>query len=222
MSLSNPRTIYGVHSVTPYSRTDGTYYGTAKVLGEASVSLKGELTKLYGGASKFPWAVEDGVINSEISLKLKEYPDFLFQLFLGKAPTAVSADTAGAVTTLTNVYGSTAKSATIGVASVAVKAAAKTDLKLTKYLVKVVSATTVDVYAGSDVDFGRGTAKVFENDALKITATPLTIVSATATEIPGYGVELTGGSGTIAMTAGDTASFEVKPPSTSSMSVKVG
>lgn len=222
MSLSNPRAIFGVYSVTPYSRTTGEPYGTAKVVGEASVGLSGELVKLMGGASKYPWAIEDGAISSEISMKFKEYPDFLFELFLGKKPTASGADTAGACSALTNKKGTSLQSATTGIASAAVKAAAKADLKFTKYVVKAASSTTVDVYAKSDIDFGRGTDKVYEDDLLKITASPLTIVASTAVEIPGFGIELTGGSGVIGMTAGDTAEFDVKPPSTKSMEVVIG
>jgi hypothetical protein len=220
--LSNPRIIYGVYSVTPYNRTTNAPYGTAKVVGEASIGLSGETVKLSGGASKYPWAIEDGPINAEVSLKLKEYPDFLFELFLGKAPTVAAADTAGAVTTLTNVFGSSLMSATIGVASVGIKSGSKGDLKFTKYVVKAASATTVDVYAMSDEDFVRGTDKAFVSDGLKITTTPLTITAATPIEIVGFGLELTGGSGTIGMTIGDTASFEVKPPSNGSMSLRVG
>lgn len=222
MGLSKPRSIYGVYSVTPYNPETGEFYGTAKVIGEASVNLSGELQKLMGGASPYPWDVQPGTISTEISLKLKEYPDWLFELFLGKAPTNVAADSAGSVTTLTNKKGASVMSGTTGIASVAVKAASKADLKFTKYVVVATDATHVDVYAGSDIDFNRGTDKVFENDDLKITASPLAISSGAPVDVPGFGLELTGGSGTIALVAGDTATFEVKPPSSKSMSVRVG
>jgi hypothetical protein len=222
MGLSNPRIIYGVYSVTPYNRTTGEAYGTAKVVGQASVNLTGELNKLMGGASNYPWAIENGAINSEISLKLKEYPDFLFELFLGKAPTTLAADATGAVTAITNKKGASVVGAP-GIASLAITAVTgAAELKFTKYLVKAASPTTVDVYGMSDINFTRGTDKTFENDALKITATPLTITAAGTTDIPGYGLTLTGGAGAIGMTAGDTATFEVKPPSSKSTSVRVG
>lgn len=222
MSLSNPRLIFGVYSVSPYNRTTGEPYGIAKVIGEASMALSGELVKLMGGASKYPWAIEDGAINSEVSMKLKEYPDFLFQLFLGKAPTTAGADSSGACSTLTNKKGSSVMHASTGIATATVKAAAKADLKFTKYVVKATDATHVDVYAMTDIDFKRGTDKSFETDLLKITASPLTITASTPTEIPGFGIELNGGSGTIGMTADDTATFEVKPPSSKSMEVTIG
>lgn len=222
MSLSNPRAIYGIHSVTPYSRTTGLPYGMLRVLAGSQLALAGDLVELRGGSSKYPWAIEDAAINCEMSLKVKEYPDFLFELFLGKAPTSATADTSGAVTALTNKNGSSCMHATTGIASVSVKAAEKADLKFTRYVVVVTGAEAVDVYAMSNIDFARGVDKDFVNNALKITASPLTIVASTAVEIPDFGLELTGGSGTIGMTVGDTATFEVKPPSSESMSVRVG
>lgn len=222
MALSQPRVIFGVHSITPFSRTTGEAYGTAKVIGEASMSLSGELVKLMGGSNKYPWAIEDGAINAEISMKIREYPNFLFELFLGKAPTLSTVDTAGTVSTLTDKYGTSTVDATTGIASVAVLAASKANLKFGRYLVKVVTATTVDVYALSDVDFARGTDATFVNDSLKITSSPLTITSGADTNVANFGFKLVGGSGTIGMTAGDTATFEVLPPSDSGADVKVG
>lgn len=222
MALSDPRIVYGVHSIAPYSRTTGLPYGIAKVLESSNFSITGELNALNGGASKFPWAIEEANVTAELQLKVKQIEDWMFELFLGKAPTLVDTpDATGDVTTLTSKVAGVF-SATVGVASVGLKSGATADLKFGKYIVKYVSATTVDVYALSDVDFNRGTDKTFENDALKITASALTIATSTAVEIPGYGLELTGGSGTIALVAGGTATFEVLPAFTKSMSVTIG
>lgn len=221
MGLSDPRSFYGVHSFSPYKRSDGTFYGIVKCIGKSSLSLSGDTVELRGGSNRFAWAVEDGAINAELSIMPRSYEDFLFEVFLGKAPTAVTADTAGTVSTLTNKKGTSAVAAT-GMTTATVKSGSKADLKFTKYVVVVASATTVHVYAGSDVDFARGTDLDFVNDLLKITNSALTITQATAVEIPNTGVELTGGAGTIGMTVGDTATFEVKPNSTKSMSVTIG
>lgn len=221
MGLSDPRGIYGVHSVTPYSRTNGAFYGTLKVLDGSSLAVEGSLVELFGGSSKFPWAVESGEYKVEMSMKISQFENFLFELFLGKAPTANAAETSGSVTTLTSkVTG--LFSATVGVASVGLKSGKSADLKFAKYLVKYVSATTVDVYASSDIDFARGTDAAFQDDYLKITASPLSITTATAVEVPGTGVELTGGSGSIALVAGGTATFETRPINTGSTSVRIG
>lgn len=222
MALSDPRIVYGVHSVAPYSRTTGLAYGIAKVLAASNFAITGELAQLFGGASKFAWAIEETNVTAELQLQVKQVEDWMFELFLGKAPTLVDTpDTTGDVTVLTSKVAGVF-SATVGIASVGLKSGATADLKFGKYIVKYVSATTVDVYCLSDIDFNRGTDKEFVNDALKITSSPLTITTATAVEVPGFGIELTGGSGTIAMTAGGTATFEVLPAFTKSMSVVIG
>lgn len=223
MALSAPRVFFGVHSFSPYSRSTGLPYGIVKVLKGSSLSMEGELSELMGGSSKNAWAVEDGAIKTEMGLKFSEYPDFLFELFMGIAPTANAAETAGAVaTTLTNVYGTSAKSATVGVASVGLKSGSSADVKFGKYIMKVVSATTVDVYYLSDIDIARGSNGTMQGDTLKVTASALTIATSTAVTIPSFGLELTGGSGTIGMTTGDTASFAIRPVNTGSSTVRIG
>jgi hypothetical protein len=222
MALSTPRTIFGVHSATPYSRTNGLPYGILKVLKGSSLNISGDLVKLTGGSSKYPWQIEEGLLKAEIGLKVSEYPDFLFELFGGKAPTAASTDTTGTVSTLTDKYGTTLVGST-GIASIGITASTgAAQLKFGKYVVKAVSGTTVDVYLLSDIDIARGDDATYQNDALKITASALTITTGGTIVIPNTGLEFTGGAGTIGMTTGDTATFEVKPPSTASMAVTLG
>lgn len=218
MALSSPRILFGVHQFTPYRRSTGDFYGTVRVLASSSLALSGELIQLNGGSNRYPWDIQDGNISAEISLTVKEYPDFLFELFLGKAPTTDTSGTSGAVTTLAEVRGDLVS--TVGLASVTVTTAA--DLKFGKYIVKAVSATTVDVFASTDVDFRRGDDMEFVNDALKITVTPLTIVTDTPVAVPDFGISLTGGSGTIGMTTGDTAEFYVQPVYNSRTEVTIG
>lgn len=221
MGLSDPRGIYGVHSATPYNRTTGAFYGTLKVLDGSSLNVEGSQVKLMGGSSKYPWAVEQGEYNVEMSLKVSQFENFLFELFLGKAPTENVAEASGSVTTLTSKVTGIVD-ATVGIASVGLKSGSSSSVKFGKFVVKYVSATTVDVFAASDVDAARGTDFEYQNDLLKITASPLTITSGGATEIPGTGLEFTGGSGTIALVAGGTATFESRPINTGSTSVRVG
>jgi hypothetical protein len=222
MSLSDPRIIYGVHSIAPYSRTTGLPYGVAKVLASSNFSITGELVQLFGGSSKFAWAIEEANVTAELQLNVKQVEDWMFELFLGKAPTLVSTpDTDGLASTITNKKGTSIVAAT-GILGTSLKSGSSADLKFGKYIVVAASATTVDVYALSDVDFNRGTDKEFVNDALKITASPLTIAQNTAVDVPGFGLELTGGAGTIAMVVGDTATFEILPPFTKKMEVSIG
>lgn len=222
MALSQPKTIFGIHSLTAYDITTREPLGIAKVDASAELSSEGELIALNGGSSKYAWKVERGLITAELSVTIREYPDFLFETLLGKAITVNAAESGGSVTTLTNANGTSTVNASTGIASVGVVSGSEADVKFSGYVVKVVTATTVDVYAYTDVDFGNGTDKVFENDLLKITASPLTIVASTPVTVPGFGVELTGGSGTIGMTADDTATFEARPINTESNEVVVG
>lgn len=223
MGLSAPRNIYGVHSVAPYKRSDRTYYGVMKVLESSSLSLSGKQNDLYGGSNKYAFASETGEINSEMSLKVAQMEDFMFYLFLGKLPTATTSETSGNVTALVNVLGTSVMSATTGVASIAVLSASKANLKFGKYTVVAKTTTAVDIYISSDVDFGRGTADSYATDTLKSTAgSALTIVSATGTDVAALGLTLTGGSGTIGMTIGDTATFEVRPVNSKSSVVRIG
>ena len=223
MSLSQPRIVYGIHSFAPYRRSNGLPYGIIKVLGNSSLSLSGELVEVRGGSNRYPWAIEDGGITAELSLAMKEYPDFVFELFLGKAVTPVSPSaTNGTISDIANVAGTSVFSATTGVATVTLKSGEGNRLKFGKYIVQAASATTVHVYATTDVDFQRGVAKQFVNDALRITESALTITTTTAVEIPGFGLELTGGSGTIGMTENDTAVFEVLPQHNGAIDVQIG
>ena len=222
MALSNPRILYGVHSVSPYSRTTGLPYGMLRVLAGSTFEMSGDQQTLFGGSFRFPWAVENGEINATLTINTKEYPDFLFTLFLGKAPTSIAADTNGDVSGLANVSGVSLFDASTGIATATIESGEEADLKFGKYIIKYVSATTVDVYLLSDVDANRGTDIAYVDDALKITASALTITSSTAVSIPNTGVELTGGSGTIALAAGDTAEFMVLPIHTGGMEVSIG
>ncbi len=222
MSLADPRIIYGVHSISPYSRTTGLGYGILKVIGSANLALTSDLEKLYGGANKFAWAAENKTVSAGLTAKVKAYPGFLFALFLGATVTDTGADTAGTVSTLTNKNGTSLKHATTGIAAIAVKAAQKANLKFGKYILKVLTSTTVGVYSLSDIDSTRGTDFVYTDDTLLITLTIAAITSAGTIAMDALGLELTGGSGTIGMTVDDTATFEVLPPSTKSSAIVVG
>lgn len=223
MALSSRKAVYGIHSVTAYNPDTLTPYGTGKVVGSFSLNLSSELTELHGGSYPFPWKIENGVISTEGSVMLREIPDWLYETFLGNAASTNAAEASGAVGSLTNAYGTSLLDAATGVASVGLKSGSSADLKAGMYQAIVVSATTVDVYAMTDVDFARGTDLTFQDDALKITASALTITTGgAATEIPNTGLEFIGGSGTIGMTIGDTAFFDSRPVNTGSTTATVG
>lgn len=219
---TTPVQLYGVHSVTPYSRVDGTFYGMIRCLESASISLAAQQNKLYAGSNKYPWASETGQITSEMSLKFAEYPDFLYTVFLGKAPTPTAAETSGNIVALVNVKGTSVQAAT-GLASVTVLTASKANLKFGKYVVVAKDATHIDIYLATDVDITRGTADTFADDTLKSTAgTNLAIATTVALDVATLGITVTGGASATAFVAGDTAVFYVRPVNSVSSVVRVG
>ena len=219
MALSAPRAFFGIHSITPYSRSDGTFYGTLKVLENSSLSLSGETIDLVGGSSKFPWGSEDGSITAEMSLAFSEYPDFVFTLFLGNAPTTNAAEAAGSVTAITNVKGTSVVSGANGIDAIEITSGDAADVKFGKYIIKATAAQVFDLYVDSDVDIGRGTDGSYTNDALLI-ASGLSVASGDAI-VADWGLTFSK-VGTPAFTTGDTAEFYARPINTSSMDVTIG
>lgn len=222
MALSQDRIIFGIHSFTPKSRATGLPYGILKVIGSANIALSAEQELLYAGSNKFPWAAESKTISTEISAKVKAYPGFLFELFLGATVTDTGVDAAGTISSAVNKQGTTMFSATTGFASLSViPTTGAANLKFGRYVAKAVSATTFDLYLLSDIDMKRGIDGVFADDSLKVTASALTLSNGGNTDYADHGLRFVGGSA-VALVAGDTAVFDVLPPSTKSSRIKVG
>lgn len=211
MAQSAPRTIFGIHSFTPYNKATGEFYGEVKVLGGSEFSLSGEVIELTGGSSKYPWKVADGKISAEVNLTAREYPDAFFELLMGKKLTKTVIS--GAETSnLKNVKGTSAFSATTGVASITVSTAAA--VRTGKYLIKATGEKTATIHISSDVD---GIAIL--DDAMKVADIDLTAGDAV---VAGLGLTFVAGSA-VAFVTGDTATFEaVSNDSTVSASAVFG
>lgn len=223
MSLNPIVDYFGIDSIAFYNRSDYTPYGRVRVLQGSSLTLSGKLVELKGGSAKFSWDAQEGGMDGKLQLKGREYPNCLYTLFGGGTVTEGSADASGNVSTLTNKYGTSLVSS-VGLASaLVIPTTGAADLKFGRYVVVAASATTVNVFAAYDTDFGRGANTAsFTDDTLKVTGSPFTIVSATATNIAILGIKLTGGAGTIGMTTGDTATFEVRPKNSQNSSIILG
>ena len=219
MSLSQPRSVFGVHSITPYSRTTGLPYGEARVVGGSTFTLEGDTIELRGGANRSAWQIEDGDIKAELAFSVSEYPNWLFELFGGKAPTVGSAEPSGAISALTDKYGTTVVGATGLLATITASTAA--DLKFGRYAVKATGVAAFTLYALSDIDFARGASLDFTDDTLAI-ATVTGVGTGSTHVITGLGITFTAGASAGAMTIGDTATFEIKPINTFNRDVKIG
>ena len=219
--LTKPTSIFGIHSVSPYSRESGEFYGTLKVLENSSLSITGEQISLLGGSNKYDWSSEVGSITAELALSFSEYPAFVFELFGGASPVENSAETNGSITTAANKKGTSMIAAT-GLASIGIKTGQEANLKFGRYVVKAISTDEVEVYFSSDADMGRGTNGEYQNDRLKVTESSLTISTGASVDVPNFGLELVGGGSATAFTVGDTATFSVRPPNDGSMDITVG
>lgn len=225
MPFGYNRINYGIHSICPFRISDGLPYGIFKVLGGGTMTLSSEFEDLFGGSNKFAWAVEAKTISAEWTATVKSMPDFMFELFLGASVTTTAASSAGTVANFANILNATVLDATTGIATVTAKSGGTADLKDGVYIIRAVSPTTVDIYGLTDIEFkklGASNEAVFQDEELKINATPIAIVMSAAAEIVGLGVEMTGGSGTIGMTVDDTARFEIKSAHNGVSEINIG
>lgn len=214
---------FGIHSVSAVNRSTNLPYGMAAIVGDGSFSLEASSVDNRGGSSLFPRATEITEIDSTVTFNLRSWPDWVWTVFFGATvtTTAASAST-GTVGTITNEKGTSVADASTGIATATLKSGEAANLKSNYYWVVPVTTTTVDVYAASNFQFTRGTDLFYDSDVLKITTSPLTIATSAAVEIPGTGVELTGGSGTIGMTVDDVAFFEVAVPHNGISDIAIG
>ncbi len=210
MTLSNPITVFGVHQITLEDRATHDLF-TALVLGDFSFDNSQEQIELRGGSSPYPWDAADADAEAGNKVTFLQYDLNLLKFLAGVNSTIpnytedTDGDAAGAVSDFANLIGTSCKHATTGIASIAPKSALNPVYGT--YFIKVVSATTVDVYLDNNLD-----GLTYVNDSLKITASPLTIPGTGGTvDVPGANLTITGGSGTVGMTTGDMASFFAKP-----------
>ncbi len=219
MARSEPRGIFGVHGCTPYSRSTGLPYGELRVLKSSSIKLEGELVDLMGGSNKYPWASEEGAITSEMSLSVGEMPNFLYELFLGAAPTEGTADATGNISTLTNKSGTTVQHASNGIASVHLLSGSSANLKFGKYVVVGNGTATFDLYYLTGIDIGRGTDGTFLADNMMVASA--VAFTASVASVPALGLAFAQ-IGSPGFTAGHTATFEVRPVNADYREVTVG
>ena len=217
--LKNP--FFGAKSFIPYARASYIPYGVFEVVQEVSLERSADKVKLTGGNAPGAYAAEYGQPENAITATLKEYPHFAFELLEGiTAVSSTSAEASRNVGAITNKNGATVMHATTGIASVAVKEAKKANLPLGRVVLTCLTATTVSVKV-----LGQpfGDVSSFETVGAQVEAT-VTITGTDATvDVDDIGITITGGSGTVGMTVGHTASFDCRPVNTDGYySVEVG
>lgn len=217
MSRTDPKIFRGIGGITVYNRDDRVPIVNLRVLSEASLNFKPEYEELKIGGKVWDSEVKESSV--ELSYTVSEYPKKHLEVLSAATASDHTVTASGEIALLENVNGDSVYKATTGIASVSIGTV--TDLKEGEYVVKAVSATTVDVYALSDVSFGDGTDGAVIDDTMVI-AQGLSITQSSETAIPKFGISLVGGSGTIAMTVGDTCHFTVRRASSTGYTLKVG
>jgi len=208
MTLTQPIVSYNSYGFAAVDRVTKLPFGKfIQLNGGMSINPNAQVNTLTGGGEQHNVAAELGTIDTEIQVTAKETPPWLYTL-AGYDVVENAAEAAGSVNNFANSIGTSVLDATTGIATATVVTAA--DLKPGTYLVKAVSPTTIDVYKVSNFGAQLGTDLSIVDDTMKITASALTIVASSSVTIPGTGVQLDGGSGTIGMTTDDISVFEVR------------
>lgn len=210
MAKSRRTANFSAHDISFFDADTQDPLGCIQSFSDLTLTANAELITNQGGVFNNNIQAEPGNMDAEITFTLKEYPpNFLFRA-TGYEVIETAAEALGGTSNFVNTNGTTTFDATVGIVTATVKAGSEADLKTGTYFVKVVSATTVDVFMDTGVRHKNGTTIDFVDDSLKITATPLTITLAVPVDIPDTGLELTGGTGAIAMVVGDIARFEAR------------
>ncbi len=215
---------FGCHSICARNRTTKAVTGMIEIVGDISLAFEASSVDNRGGSSLYPRATEITEVDSTISFNIRQWDDWIFSNYMAASvSTTAASTTTGTVSALSNVVNATVFDATTGIATATLKAGEAENMKTGPYLVVTVTSTTVDVYRPTTFQNSRGTNLYLDNNEGKITTSPLTITSGGATEIPGTGIELTGGSGTIDVgVAGDSAEFFVTPPHNGISAIDIG
>lgn len=221
MAFTNPRQVFSIHAIVPIRRSTDEPFGIIRVALGGEISLDGELIDSFGGSNRFPFASELADIESEFTFSTEEYPDFMFEIFLGATITETAAEASGFASALANVFGTSVSDGTTGIDSIQVDTPA--DLKFGHYVAKATGATTVKILGHSNIDATKGTPLAFIDDDMKFTDADLTVPGTAGTvAVPSLGISLVGGSGSIAFVTGDTASFDIRPIHTGRSRIVVG
>lgn len=216
MALSDVSILKGLKNLTVYDRDTRVPKYILRVASEMSIEPKVEEDELKIGGVVWDSDIKES--SYELKFTAYEYPVAVVEHMTGGIKTTHSSNAAGEVIDEENVNGTTAYDTITGVAAVALSGTA--DVKWGEYVVYAKTATTVSVYAMSNVSFNDGTDEDYTDDTLLI-ADDLTISNGANTQLTSFGIYFTGGSA-VSMTIGDTFRFRVRRPNKAGYKLVVG
>lgn len=202
MSLSN----FGVSKLTFISKDS--VGKTAEITSVDSIDFAGlqsPLVQQKSGNDEFAVAVGTGEAEGTLTATIQRYSKELLEVLAPKESIITSDASGTPAISSSNELGTSVINATTGLI-VGLKAGAEASLKAGAYIVIARSSSTVDVIA---------TTKDFKTNAQGVlNANPLSISSGVSVDVLDQdgnptGLEITGGSGTIAFVEGDFANVEV-------------
>lgn len=202
MSLSN----FGVSKLTFISKDSAGK--SAEITSVDSIDMAGlqsPLVQQKSGNNEFAVAVGAGEAEGTLTATIQRYSKELLEVLAPKESIITSDSSGTPAINSSNELGTSVLNNTTGLIA-GLKSGAEASLKAGKYIIIGRSASTVDVIS---------TTKDFKTNAQGVlNASPLSISSGTSVDVldqdgNATGLELTGGSGTIAFVEGDFANVDV-------------
>ena len=175
--MLDPKIIsFGIKSIAAYDRKTKVPFGFAEVIGSGGIDLTGEVATLQGGASRFPWQNAHGFIEPKITVAMKEFPSFFYNLALGAKPVITRDNEAGLVRDIKNVTGTSLFGDSKFITGITI--ADKTNLKFGKYTAVMNDMDQLNIYASGDIDAGVGSEELrLYDNFLRINENPLAVAS---------------------------------------------
>jgi hypothetical protein len=203
MAIEKVRDFFGIRYGIFYDRCTLKPTGLFRVIGSVEFGRSVATVPLTGGHIDAAWDVETGQPENTLSMTLREYPFPAFKIFEDADTTETAAEALGNVGTIVNNGGTSVFDATTGIASVTAKAGEEANIKGVRYVFEATGANTVDIYVHGD--------DVFENiQGLSVLGVVVPSTGGTV-DVDELGITITGGSGTVGFTTGDTASVLTRP-----------
>lgn len=221
--MRSPKVLrFGIKAVAPYNRETRVPYGVSEVVASGGLELAGEMVSLHGGGNRYSYDAAHGFIEPKMSITTKEFPSWLYTLMLGAAPETTDVKDSGIVRNIMNRKGTSLQSDD---AITGVTVTTNANLKFGRYTVVATSATTIDIYAATDVDAGEGAKASFLalfDDQLKITKSSLDLQDGKNLEIATLGVTLEVAASVSGVTQGDSFTFDIVPKADYFREVTIG
>jgi hypothetical protein len=207
----NVNYLFGAKALIVYDRCSFAPLGIFRAISTMEFTREVEGVLLSAGHYNGPFAVESGEPANAFSGTVMEFPNFAYTALDNATQVdTLGEDSTGFVGAIANKNGTSIANATTGIASVSIISGSESIVPFSKAIVVKGTAVPneVDVYLVGDT----ATGQIPVSNELTLLAEGVVIPDAAGTvDLAAYGLRFTAGSGTMALTDGDTAYFESRP-----------